>query len=244
MPYRVLIFDLFGTVAHFRAQVARGHGYDGVGSGPLAWLRARVASDLPDVPFDEFVTALFSVTQEIVLARPPEYREVPSRERFRRALERLGVTTNDCAGTAERLALTHMAYLATQVQTPPEHEPLLRKLAERYRLGLVSNFDHGPTARAILSRDGVADVFGATLISADFGRRKPHVAIFREALRQLGAQPGEGLYIGDSVADDVWGAHGVGMDVAWVNATGAQTPEPAPRYVVRDLAELSVVLER
>ncbi len=242
MRYRALIFDLFGTVVLFKPHVPSAPTAGRTWRWGLPWLRAGVAQELPHVPFDEFAGALLAVTEEIVRARPPEFREVSCGERFRRALERLGVVGEDTVAKAERLSLMHMAHVAAQTETPLAHDPLLRSLAGSYRLGLVSNFDHGPTAHAILARDGLADVFGVTLISDDFGRRKPHPAIFREALHRLDVRPGEALYIGDSATDDVCGASSAGMDVAWINARNADVPVPAPKYIICELAELPAVL--
>ena len=244
MPYRVLLFDLFGTVVHFVARVPFVRVAGGEHRSPLHWLQSQVQSELPDVPFEEFLAAIAAVTEEIIRARPPEYLEVSSRERFRRTLLRLGWRGPDPTTVAERLSLVHMAHLAERTAMPPEHGPLLRTLAERYPLGLVSNFDHGPTAHAILRRDGLDTLFTATVISADFGRRKPHPAIFQAAVRQLGAEPAEALYVGDTVTDDVDGAHAAGLDVVWINPDGAEVPHghAAPTFSISSLTELPGVL--
>jgi FMN phosphatase YigB (HAD superfamily) len=186
-----------------------------------------------------------TVTEEIVRARPPEHREVLSRERFRRALASVGYRGEDAPAIAERLSLTHMAYLAARTEMPSSHGALLRELSDKLVFGLVSNFDHAPTAHSILRREGIADLFAATVISAEMGHRKPHPSIFRAALRQLDARPDEALFVGDSLADDVLGGHAAGIDVAWINAMGIEIPAgtPVPRYQIRSLPELRDVLE-
>lgn len=241
-PYRVLLFDLFGTVALFSAA-------PGAARGSFEWLRDAVAAQRPAVAFDDFTRALIEVSSALAAERVREHREVPSRERFRRALH--AVQPGDAATdpqqhveSAEALSLTHMAHLAAQTHVPPEHVALLRELAHRYRLGLVSNFDHAPTARAILDRSGLWDVFAAVLISDEFGRRKPHPAIFAAALERLGAAASEALFVGDSPADDIVGAQAVGLDVAWINRHGEAPPDPPPTYTVRELTELRTVLAR
>jgi putative hydrolase of the HAD superfamily len=138
-----------------------------------------------------------------------------------------------------------MAYLAARTEMPSSHGALLRELSDKLVLGLVSNFDHAPTAHSILRREGIADLFAATVISAEMGHRKPHPSIFRAALRQLDARPDEALFVGDSLADDVLGGHAAGIDVAWINAMGIEIPAgtPVPRYQIRSLPELRDVLE-
>lgn len=236
--YRVILLDLFGTVVRFVPAA-------GASRGSLEWLRGPLAALHPQVGFDDFRRALIEVSGALVAERASEHREVPSRERFRRTLETLGLeaeSTDPSAGAAEVLSLAHMQHLAAQTELPAPHLDLLNELAGRYRLGLVSNFDHAPTAHAILTKHGVRECFTATLISDEFGRRKPHPSIFRAALRQLGASPDEALFVGDTAADDVCGAHAAGLDVAWLNRHGAQPPDPPPTYTLCELTDLRGVL--
>jgi HAD superfamily hydrolase (TIGR01549 family) len=230
--YRVLLFDLFGTVVHFVAPPP------GAARGSYEWLRAPLAEHHPAVPFDDFRRALLEVSSELVSERSVEHREVPSRERFRRVLVRVNVDP----AAAEALSLHHMAHLAERTSMPAEHRTLLHDLAARYRLGLVSNFDHAPTAHAILARFEVRDRFEVILISDAFGRRKPHASIFQAALAELDATPAETLYIGDTPADDIVGARAAGMDVAWINRSGDAPPDPGPTYTLRSLSDLRAIL--
>ena len=232
-PYRVVLFDLFGTVVHFvppPPDAARMY----------EWLRGPFEQLRPDLPFDDFRRALREVSAAMHEGRAPEHREHPSRERFRRALERFDATPDPAI--AETLSLAHMAHLSEQTEMPASHLELLRALSARYRLGLVSNFDHAPTAQAILARYDVHRCFDVTLISDDYGRRKPHPSIFEEALFRLGVTPAEALYVGDSAADDVVGAQGIGLDVAWINRSGDEPPDPPPTHELRVLADLRALL--
>ncbi len=244
MRYRALIFDLFGTVVLFNPTVPTVQVTGTAWRSTLGWLSEQIARDLPGVAADDFLAAMSSVTEEIVRGRHPEYYEVPSRERFRRVLQRLGHDSPAALETAERLSLRHMAHLSASTEMPADHLEVLRRLRRTFTLGLVSNFDHGPTALEVLGRNQIAETFAATVISAYFGRRKPHPDIFREALRQLGVSAGEALFIGDTLDDDVAGARAVGLDVVWINARGVEPAEgaPIPTYTIRRLSELTALL--
>src|SRR5439155_9235244 len=117
-------------------------------------------------------------------------------------LLRLGVEAMRAPAVAERLSLAHMAHLAAQTRLPAGHDAVLNDLGGRYRLGLVSNFDHAPTARRILADHGIARCFDPIVISDEVGRRKPHPAIFAVALRAIDVRADEALFVGDSVTDD------------------------------------------
>lgn len=227
--YRAVVLDLFGTVVHFRTAP----------DPTVAWLAAPFAAACPGAPFAAFRDALRAVSRALQAERGAEQREVPSRERFRRALAQLGVAD---LVAAEALSRAHMAHLADQTWLPPGHGEVLAALAAEYRLGLVSNFDHAETAHAILARHGIAHHFAVALVSESFGRRKPHPAIFAAALAQLGVAPHEALFVGDSHADDVVGAHAAGLDVVWLQADAAPAPGPAPTYRLVDLRALPALL--
>ncbi len=242
--YRAILFDLYDTVVLFHPHVPTLQVAGTRWRSTMDWMREAVVQELPGVSHDEFLRAITETTAEIIRARPPEYREVPSPERFRRALVRLGVIGADVAERAERLSLAHMRHLAASTELPATHRALVQRLAMRCPLGLVSNFDHGPTARAILDRDALTPLFQAIVISDGFGRRKPHPSIFHEALRQLDVDASDALFVGDSVSDDVAGASAVGMDTAWLNPNDEPLPNGAlaPTHTVARLIELEAVL--
>ncbi|MFI5395622.1 MAG: HAD family hydrolase [Candidatus Binatia bacterium] len=242
---RALLFDLFGTLVHFRPRVPTVEAAGVPWRSAMHWLQEAAVRELPDVRFDDLLTALMRVTEEVIRQRPPEYREVPSRERFRRALLQLDIDAQQAPALAERLSLVHMSHLASMTVLPPAHPRVLQQLAARYRLGLVSNFDHAPTARRILDDHGLTGFFEAIIISEDFGQRKPHPAIFEAALRTLEAAAEHALFIGDSLSDDVTGAQNAGLAVAWINAKHDPLPPGAraPDYVVAELSDLLTLLE-
>src|SRR5439155_568028 len=120
------------------------------------------------------------------LLRRPTPGARPSRERFRRALARVGCAPGALSEAAVDLSRAHMALIAAATVLPPAHAELLAALAARYRLGLVSNFDDTGTAYGILVRHGIARWFDTVVISEGLGLRKPHPAVARAGLRGLG----------------------------------------------------------
>jgi putative hydrolase of the HAD superfamily len=245
MPVRALLFDLFGTVVHFAPSVPGVEAATPQWRTAMHWLEETAERELPRIRFDDLLTALMEITQEIVRQRPPEYREVPSRERFRRALLRLGIGAEQAPSVAERLSLAHMSHLASTTMLPPAHLDVLEQLASRFPLGLVSNFDHGPTARRILADHGIIRFFAAIVISDDFGRRKPHPAIFTAVLRELGVAREDGLFIGDSISEDVVGAQNARLKVVWLNLKRRLLPPDVkpPEYEITELKELTALLD-
>ena len=245
MRYRTVLFDLFGTLILFKPQVSILQIAGTRWVSTMEWLREQMGDALPRLAFDDFVAAMAATTEEIVRGRPPEYIEILSQERFRRALMRVGVSGDVGVEMAQRLSLRHMEYLASTTTMPSEHATLLASLGQRCSIGLISNFDHSPTALRLLGKHAIDHLLRVTIISADFGRRKPHPSIFHAALAALGTEARDALYVGDTLLDDVQGARAAGMDVAWINAAGAPIPagDEAPTYTVGKLTEIEALLE-
>jgi HAD superfamily hydrolase (TIGR01549 family) len=144
---------------------------------------------------------------------------------------------------AEELSLSHMDILAESMAVPITHEEFLAQVQQRYATALVSNFDHGPTARRVLGVRASAHLHHI-VVSDEHGWRKPHPQIFTDTLSVLGVSPREALFVGDSPQDDIVGAKTVGMDMAWVNVSSASLPDgvPEPDYIIRAIPELGKVL--
>lgn len=240
MRARAVLFDLFGTLVRFNVRVPTVRLEGAERRSTMPWLVDAFRRELPRADFEKFLEAITAVTVELIRARPPEYLEVPSRLRFERALVRMGMDEEVAAAHAGALSLAHMAHIASSVELPDGHVDLLDRLAARLRLAVVSNFDHGATARGILDRFGLTRSFEVIVISEDFGRRKPHPAIFEHALERLDVPPPDAIYVGDSADDDIGGGKAAGLRVVWINPADRSLPAgtPAPDAVVRALPEL------
>jgi putative hydrolase of the HAD superfamily len=92
---------------------------------------------------------------------------------------------------------------------------MLETVKKRYRLGLLTNFTHGPAARHILDYLGITPFFGTILISGELGYRKPHPSVFLKLVEQLGLEAGQILYVGDDPEPDIKGSRAVGLQPVW-----------------------------
>jgi len=245
-PYRAILFDLFNTVALFDPEKLPAFEWEGkILRSTMGGVRPVVERLFPSRPFSLFFHTLTEVSRELAEVRSRDLREVSSLERFRRVLERLGEPDSpESLARAQGLSLVHMELLATATEVPEDHRSLLAAVHKEYAVALVSNFDHAPTARAILKKWGIEAHFDTVLISDEIGWRKPHRLIFTSALGQLGVKPQEALFVGDSVVEDVGGAKAASLDVVWVSRDGKECPAdvPAPDFVVRSLPELRNII--
>ena len=116
---------------------------------------------------------------------------------------------------------------------------LLRRLASRYRLGIVSNF-YGNLG-AVCRESGIAPHLSVAIDSAMVGFRKPDARIFEAALAPLDARPSDAIFVGDSMPRDMAGARAIGMPHIWLSSEAEEACCSSDR-VIRRLVELEEVL--
>ena len=80
----------------------------------------------------------------------------------------------------------------------------------------------------------------AALGSGAFGRTKPHPTIFREVLARLEVEARDAAMVGDSIEDDVEGAHAAGIERAFLLDREDRHPNIAER--LPDLLALPAAL--
>jgi putative hydrolase of the HAD superfamily len=84
-------------------------------------------------------------------------------------------------------------------------------LAAAYDLGIVSNFKNRDGIETMLEKHGLTAYFKFVLVSINFGRRKPHKSIYREAIRKSRVSAEHILFIGDDVKNDILLPRSLGM---------------------------------
>ena len=97
----------------------------------------------------------------------------------------------------------------------PGTQSMLETVKTKYRLGLLTNFTHGPAARNILDYLGLTPFFSIILISGELGYRKPHSSVFLKLVEHFGVEPDQILYVGDDPEPDIEGARAAGLQPVW-----------------------------
>ncbi|AIU70058.1 2-haloalkanoic acid dehalogenase [Thermococcus eurythermalis] len=122
----------------------------------------------------------------------------------------------------------------------PDVIPTLEWLEEEgYLLGVVTS---GPEYQRLkLDLTGLSKYFEAIVTREDVKAIKPEPKIFLYALKELGVEPSDALYVGDSLTQDVYGAKHVGMKAVWINRDGLDGYHMAD-YEIRTLHELRKIL--
>jgi putative hydrolase of the HAD superfamily len=213
-----VLFDWGDTLMHWEWEpelLTSGHeaGLRAIGREPLAALTER---------FRDVYLPLLWV--------PGTLEEIEYPGLVRQVLSEVGIEIDD--DELERfLDAEHDAWSPALMLATTTHA-LLEALRDReLKVGLVSNaFDPPSLLHRDLERLGVAQRLDVAVFSSEIGRRKPHPAIFKRALETIGAEPGETLFVGDTLATDIAGAAALGMrtcQAMWFRADeDDQVPEP------------------
>ena len=119
-----------------------------------------------------------------------------------------------------------------------------RALAAARKLGPVGILTNGPERRQRpkIEALGLDTAVDAIVYAGDRPRRKPHVDPFEVILSALGVAADRTLYVGDSLAYDVAGAHNAGLEVAWLRGDD-DAGEYDPEYVLDSLTDLEDVFD-
>lgn len=119
---------------------------------------------------------------------------------------------------------------------------MLRRLAERYKLAVVSNGSRqGQQAKML--RAGLSELFDVVLISGQMGVRKPDEAIFLQAVDKMGCPAEDAVFVGDDPLADISGAASAGLKTCWISRGRAFPADiPRPDWRITTVLDLPAVL--
>jgi putative hydrolase of the HAD superfamily len=100
------------------------------------------------------------------------------------------------------------------------------------------------TQRTKLQLVGIESRLRGIAISGEVSAVKPEPGIFEFALSALGVDAASAIMVGDSLENDIAGAHAAGITSAWLNRNGEALPPDAvePDHVITSLSELPALL--
>ncbi len=109
------------------------------------------------------------------------------------------------------------------------------------RVGVLSDADRGYLHKS-MARLGFA--FDAVVCSEDVGCYKPHRSCFDMACTELGVEPREAVFVGDSPVADIEGSRQAGLHPVWINRRELDWPADLahPDVAVASLDGLGAVI--
>ncbi|MQA93133.1 MAG: HAD hydrolase-like protein [Streptosporangiales bacterium] len=144
----------------------------------------------------------------------------------------------DFGGTIGLRELDHL--IGQRPVDPAAVEPLRLLHKRRRRLLLASNTLPCETRWPALQQAGVDDLFTCSLLSHSLGVAKPARIFYSLVIAAAECEPGEILFVGDSIRSDVVGPMKAGMRAALIRPCGMRPGEnlPAGAIQIRHIADL------
>jgi len=218
--YKAIIFDLFDTIVDFhysKLPVVQINGTQvNTTSSAVFGVFSAQFNGFDYHKFHEVFIDSYRQSEEIKKA---DHREYPSHNRFNLMLRDLGIEPGShTTQLVEEMVLTHMHHLRRAVTMPAENRETLEYYNVTHRLGLLSNFDHSPSAVSLIDEYDLKNFFDSIIISVDTGWRKPKRLLFEQSFDELGVSPDEAIFVGDNFEADIAGAKAAGMDTVWIKS--------------------------
>ncbi len=232
MGVRGVLFDVDGTLFDYAEAEAAGlrahlgaEPVAGVGSAGEALVRWR---ELMAEEYGRFLAGEVGFAEQ-------------QRARVRRFLGRPGLSDEEASAWFGRYAVRRDLAGAAFADA----EPVLRRLAADYRLGVVSNAGAEGQRHKLAAVGLLPYLRGAFVCCDEYGAAKPAAGIFHAACAALGLPPGQVAYVGDDYTADALGARDAGLRSYWL-CRGEQRPGAAGPasgvHVLRTLHALPAAL--
>jgi putative hydrolase of the HAD superfamily len=176
-----------------------------------------------------------------------EHRTATVEHWLRKVLAFLEADLPEDVQAALRRPLEEVHLYGNPPQPVPGVAEVLPRLAQRYRLGLISDvgLTPGRVLRELMQRDGLLPHFQALTFSDETGATKPLPGQFLRTLAALQACPQEAAHVGDLPETDLAGARGVGMRaILFLGVSQRQDGRPLADAVFEEYGELEEILER
>ena len=109
--------------------------------------------------------------------------------------------------------MQHFLQWRHNIRVAPHHIALLNRLAQQYKLAVITNGNVDP------ERIGLSQ-FDLILRGGVQGRAKPHPDLFRRTAAYFHLPASQILHVGDSLLTDVQGALQAGCQAVWLNLSG------------------------
>lgn len=124
----------------------------------------------------------------------------------------------------DELCIEFMRPIFRSARLHDDAKPTLKALREMgVKTAIISNTPWGSPAhiwRRELDRHDLSELVDAAVFCGDVGWRKPDPRIFRHALRRLGLEAEDCLFVGDDPRWDIDGPEALGMDTVLIDRKG------------------------
>ncbi|NWF87249.1 HAD family hydrolase [Candidatus Bathyarchaeota archaeon] len=250
MQVKAVLFDLFDTLL----LIEKGEEFY---EPSLKKLHETLARNGINVAFEDFKRIYFEVRDELYYKASENLEEPHFNIRISQTLKRLGYNLNSSNKVVAEATKAFANKFACYVRLDEDAPEILQKLHRKYKLGMVSNFAIPECIWDLLEKFDLKKFFDIVVISGEINRRKPSPEIFQKALRKLGVDSHEAVFVGDTPGLDIKGAKAIAMNAILIQRKTSTTDVPnsfiwrppennmehKPDRIIKRLKELPEIME-
>jgi len=230
-----VLFDCWGTLLQAPGLMTRG--------ATIEYFFKSLKSNGYDINFDVFKEEYVEIAKRQHEDAMEDHRELDYVHRLDSTLHVLGLDVQKRSDLARKVWLDYLLEWPKQSNLYAETLNLLSSLQGRYRLGLVTNFPDGPTARMVFEKFDFDSFFDSIVVSGEVGFRKPNRLLFDLALHELGSVAEFSVMVGDTFEADVLGAKGAGIKAVLIDPDGDKVENyEKSDAIVKGIGEVEKIL--
>ncbi len=204
MRVKAVLFDLFDTLVIVE-------GGEAFYPPALKTLHRTLADNGVKPLYEDFERAYYEVRDQLYEQSSKSLEEPHFNVRVLQTLRKLGYNYSVCDAIICEASMAFAGEFMKRVRLDPFTVPVLTLLRAKYRMAIVSNFAIPEAEMKMLCESDLDKFFDAVIVSGAINKRKPSPIIFKRALHQLGTDPSDAVFVGDTPYADIWGAKEAGM---------------------------------
>lgn len=238
MSIKAVLFDMFDTLmliekdhAFYNPSLKRAHKF--------------LVKKGIKVRFTDFKNAYIKARDALYMKADVNLEEPHFNTRISDALRHLGFSVDANSGVVAGATNAFCECFMEYVRIDEHAIEILRKLHGKYKLGIISNFAIPECVMKLLKRHDLSKFFDVVIVSAAVNKRKPSPEIFQQALKKLGVDAAETVFVGDTVDADIKGAKDTGMKTIFIERrVQKEVEQVCPDQTIKSLNELTAAFER
>ena len=237
MPTQAVLFDMFDTLM----LIEKNHQFY---SPSLKRAHTVLVENNIDVTFPVFRDAYIKARDALYKEADARLEEPHFNMRIAKALELLGYRHGANSRVVTEATKAFCEVFMEYVSIDKNAKDALKKLHDKYKLGIVSNFAIPECVDELLEKHDLNTLFDVVVVSAAVNKRKPSPEIFQKALDKIGVTAENTVFVGDTADADIIGAKAAGMKTIFIERRVQKEAEEArPDQIIKSLSELTAAIK-
>ncbi|MCW3999858.1 MAG: HAD family hydrolase [Candidatus Bathyarchaeota archaeon] len=235
-PFDAVLFDLFDTLVlinnehdAYMQSLRKAHQY--------------LSANGLNCTFSAFKQTCLKVADRIEHETAVSLEEPHFSSYIERTIAELGRKLKDQTFLAIDAANEFSKEFKKHITVDPQALEVLSLIHRSHKVGVISNLSFSECAWELLEEHHLIEFLDLTVVSGDINLRKPHPHIFNMALRYLGVEASDAVFVGDNLETDVLGSKRAGLTSVHIKRRNQTASAIRPHLAINQLSQLLPLLD-